>query len=84
LPTPTLKLLHPEILVPQLAWDALVADRVDGADGEVAPKPFKPERQLSGLDRGQRKSAIFHELKSAGPEAPWRRKWPTNQLPKTG
>jgi hypothetical protein len=44
----------------------------------------KPERQLSGLDRGQRKSAIFNDLNSAGPGARWKRKLPTNQLPKTG
>ena len=36
------------------------------------------------LDRGQRKAAIFNDLKSAGPEAPWSGKWPTNQLPQTG
>src|SRR5271166_1253245 len=32
--TSTLKLLHPEILAPQLARDALVADQVAGADGD--------------------------------------------------
>src|ERR1700730_15428941 len=49
------------------------------ADGNTANP-----RGAGSLDRGQRKSAILNEPRSAAPEAPWRGEWANNHPEKTG
>ena len=40
--------------------------------------------RAGSLDRGQRKSSISDELKSAGPETAMEGEWPSDRLPGTG